>query len=153
MKEPTKRNGEPIANTVPAYYLALATGATHALAKKESHPGAYDLGVHKSLGTIVCDGTLRDESSAKVAWSLEISAYEWPATAVLCLYSMFEIEDHTEKTKRSYVEAESTLSGSLTKTRSAVEGKVDAHFCPVFMTERDMVVGYVTVCVVGTETH
>lgn len=47
----------------------------------------------------------------------------------------------------------STSSGSSPKTRSAVEGMVDAHFCPVLMTERDIVVGYVTVWVVGREAH
>lgn len=51
MKEPTKKNGEPMANTVSAKEGALAPGATHAFAWKESHPVVDLPGVPKSVET------------------------------------------------------------------------------------------------------
>lgn len=97
IKEPTKWNGEPIANTVPAKEGAFAPGATHAFAKEMSHRGEAVIGVHKTEGAIGCVGCLSEETKVLVPCTFRVEINEAPATAVLCLYSLVEMEEHTEE--------------------------------------------------------
>ncbi len=67
IKEPTKCNGEPMANTVSAENGTFAPGATHALAICISHPLEDSTGVHKTEDTdIYCVGSLFDDSTESV---------------------------------------------------------------------------------------